>query len=347
MMNATGPTELSVICWFSFTISVCVMGSCLLVLMLVSSLCNTRLYRGSKVLIMHLLVIQLCLCGVTFPLLNLNSLATLTAHYGGFRMQCSLFYLANVATIHAENWAALLLAVNRFVALALPHLYSDFVSRKSLCLMIFTPWLIGISNSIPIYFGHGVDISRTPSGTCNIRTNGDLYGAVIWPAVGAYTPIALMGIIYFALFLRLVLARCICIKDHMHTAGSCECERMKRKRMRQVDLAKILVVSYVWHCMCFLPAPILLTLFPQLYAQFVMLPEWTIGTLMPCGYAASPVIFLSLSSDYRIGLRYLMRRLDKSRALCSTAGMTDGGDEIRCRKNTLPLSSLHHTGDKL
>ena len=280
-------SDFSMNIWFATSVSISVFGSLMLILTLASSVRNTKLYQGSKVLIVHLLLLQLSMCGIIFPLLHANQFSRFLGT--NFTLYCPLFYVMEIGIIHTENWASLLLCVNRYVAIALPHHYEKIIKKRALYAMVIIPWLIGIGNSFPLLFGYALTFIKFPNGSCEIAMKDDIFGAVIWAGIGAYTPLTLIGVIYIVLFVRLAVCRGTVVEKADNKDISGKSDRLKKRRERKLVLAKILMTSYFWHCVCFIPAPVVFTLFPELVAKFAMLPNWLIGTLIPCGYAASPV----------------------------------------------------------
>ena len=108
--------------------------------------------------------------------------------------------------------------------------------------------------------------------------------------LGTYIPTVLMGVIYLTLFVRLALDGHVCFPrldatEEATASGS----RWEKRHKRRVTMAKMLIASYVWYCLCLLPGPIIVTAYPHLLKRHLMLPHWTNGFLTLCGYAASPV----------------------------------------------------------
>ncbi|OQV12417.1 hypothetical protein BV898_13293 [Hypsibius exemplaris] len=293
--------------WFILTISVSLFGSVLLVLLLSAS-CRFRelLLRGSCILIFHSMLIQLLICAVICPILNISSYLTLINNTT--LVHCPTLIFFNTASDHTDNWAALFLAVNRFVAIVSPHHYDAWVSRKVLICMIIIPWLIGISDSLPVYFGIGGQTIIGPAG-CAFETDVDGFYGTLWFVIGAYIPIGLMGIIYTILFVRIGTAN----RNRPNLAVPFEPNgqnaRLSTTQKRQISIAKMLIGSFAWYCICFLPGPIIVSLFPGVYAVDQMLRLWISGLLGLCGFAGCPIIFLASSADYRTGVKGLFRMI--------------------------------------
>jgi hypothetical protein len=245
--------------------------------------------KGSKMLIINLMAMQLLLCGFFFPILNLN--VYMAFRRIAFNLHCPILLMLHIGTMHAEIWASLLLAINRYIAIALPHYYKKCLSWNSLVTMIVLPWLIGVGNTVPLYFGIGMNFSMVrPYGYCDARVIEVVYGT-IWVTIGAYIPMVLMGVVYLTLFIRLAIRRYKMQGQIEHLSGRKKPKsRLKStKNERQISMATMLVVSYLWFCLCFLPGPVLATSFHLIYVQDFMLALWTTRTIIICGYAVSPV----------------------------------------------------------
>ena len=64
--------------WFGFTMAVCVAASTLLLLLLVSSFQQRALHTGSRILLTHLMFIQLLISAVIYPLQTVFIYQTMT-----------------------------------------------------------------------------------------------------------------------------------------------------------------------------------------------------------------------------------------------------------------------------
>lgn len=287
---AAPTAKVSIDGWLTFSITVSIGGSLLLVLLLVTSFYHEKLHTGSRILIIHLMVMHLLICAIYYPLLNISSYMVLRGQI--ISIHCQPILLLHNGTMHAQNWASLVLAINRYTAITLPHCYKKLVTTKALIVMIVLPWLIGIGDTMPVYFGVGGDFILAPPYGCVFQTNDGIYGTV-WATIGGYVPIALMGIIYVTLFLQLAIARYHANRSVTNPitaqlSSSIPVSKSRTTRTRQMSMVKMLVASFVWYCLCFIPGPLIVTEFPFLYAEHFMLRLWVLS-IMLCGFAASPV----------------------------------------------------------
>ncbi|OQV12349.1 hypothetical protein BV898_13377 [Hypsibius exemplaris] len=304
LFNASSTTG-SLNGWFILSISISVGGATLLLLLIASSLVHEKLHKGSRVLVIHLMTMQLLICGIFYPILNISSY--LAMRHIKVNLNCTLLLFLEIATMHAEKWASLGLAVNRFVSLICPRSYRLFTSKKVLIITVTLPWLIGLGDTLPVLFQIGGEFGTSaPFGLCVLyaAVRNGTYG-IVWTTIGVYLPICLTGVLYLTLFARLS-RRARVGPEERKPSG-----RARAKQTRQIALSKLLVASFVWYSICYLPGPIVLTQFAAFYVRDVML--W-LRTLTLLGYAVSPVIFLCLSQEYRVGVRRLV-----SPMWCATA----------------------------
>ena len=153
------------------------------------------------------------------------------------------------------------------------------------------PWLIGIGITVPLYLGVGADFSwNAQTGLCYSRVNGNFAIYVTsWYSIGLYGPMALIGTLYLALFVHLLVKRrSISMAESPAAATGNRVANLSTGR-RHVQIAKMLMISFVWFCVCFIPSPIMTGNFPWVYVKYPMLQLWMTKTLSICGYAASPV----------------------------------------------------------
>ncbi|OQV17425.1 hypothetical protein BV898_08528 [Hypsibius exemplaris] len=296
--------------------SIC--GSSLLLLLLVTSFRRRRLHSGSNILVMHLMLLDLIICGITYPL-------SITITYRGMRgtqvdINCHAFLYFHMSVIFTENWANLVLAINRLFAIALPFLYKKITTIPGLIFMIVLPWVMGLGVTLPVYFGIGGALIQTifPLRACTPAPRPDGYG-IAWITLGAYVPLASIGLTYLSLCGRWIIKKVQ--KRQISPMQNEQAERQTAAvKARQIRLAKMLIASYLWHCMCFLSPPILLPSFPWLLRRYPMLIQlWLLKTAPMWGYVASPFIFLALSSDYQTGVRDLLNSLRGRRRQMDTS----------------------------
>ncbi|OWA55240.1 hypothetical protein BV898_19628 [Hypsibius exemplaris] len=319
-------SQSSVTGWFAFTMAVCVFGTVLFLLLLTAAV-TKGLHHGAGFLIIHISCLQLYLCAVSYPLSTIDIYLALipgTREEERLTLHCQSFLFIFKCAVHAEMWSSVLLAVNRCVAVALPYRYKEMTTRAMLCSMVGVPWVIALALNVPLLFGVGMELKRDhPVRYCLAMPNGDSYSAM-YLLMERFLPLAVKGVLHFALFLhfgiqrvhrnRVVRLLCVPLKtslpsrmprppqtrnsgSHAHRGG------------RNMVLAKILGLSFLWKCVCFLPGPISQGIYPNLYSSSKMLQFWMLRTFAVCGYAANPIFFFALSSDYQTALAQLLQHI--------------------------------------
>ncbi|OQV25379.1 hypothetical protein BV898_01057 [Hypsibius exemplaris] len=294
------PSSLAATSWFGVSMSASVGSSSMLIILLLTSLRHQKMRKGTGTLIIHLMLMQLTLCLIYFPIEDITTYLALRSI--PVRIDCEALLILRLGTMYSENWASLLLALNRFIALELPHFYQRILTRNALIAMIIFPWIVGLGSTLWVHFGTvGVDLIQLPLpyGYCASRVTKGVNGTIL-VAIGAYGPLLFMGLIYSNLCYRLMVTRSQ--GTHRSSVGPIihnkESSRLVGARARQKALAKMLIVSFLWYCVFFLPGPLVVTTFPALTKRFVICYPW-LRTMNLFGYAASPFIFLLLNAEYQ------------------------------------------------
>ncbi|OQV15356.1 hypothetical protein BV898_10462 [Hypsibius exemplaris] len=290
--------------WFGLSMGITLAGSGLLILLLVSAVRRENSRSGSRILLLHLMSTQLLLCGLLFPIHFITSYLALIRRNP--TISCSSFAFIHTSTTFAQNWSQALIAVNRFVAIGLPHHYRSWVSRRTLAAMIVAPWVTGFAITLPVYFGIGGDFTMNKAyGSCFAKVNGPYL--TVWFALGNYVPLALTGVLYISLFVKLAGRKRVISVHAVPAVGNDEKgPRLTQTQRRHIAIARMLVVSVVCNGICLVPAPVITSFFPNVFARNGMVQLWLVKTMVMCGYAASPVIFLIMSSDYQKEVRRVL-----------------------------------------
>ncbi|OWA50770.1 hypothetical protein BV898_15276 [Hypsibius exemplaris] len=308
--------------WFAFTIAICVFGTVSLLLLLIVAL-TKRLHHGAAFLIIHLSCLQLFLCAISYPLSTTDIyLALIPDQTVRFAIHCPSFLFIFKVVLHTEMWSSVLLAVNRCVAVALPHHYRMMTTKVALASMIGVPWVIALVINIPLLFGVGLDLKRDhPVEYCLAMPNGSVYSRV-YLVMERYLPLGVKGVMHFALFLHIHVKRVNgrkSVKPFVPSTCTAPSRSLQKPQTattskrahaqrggRNIVLAEILGVSFIWKCVCFLPGPISQEVYPALYSSSQILQFWMLRTFALCGYAANPIFFFALSSDYQTALAQLL-----------------------------------------
>lgn len=192
----------------------------------------------------------------------------------------------------ASAWwifCAWLVATFRVAAIERPHQFRKWTSKPVLAATIFIPWVVCVSINLPVYFNEGASFVWTPEqGMCWPKVTPNKHYIHVLLSVGTYFPVAFTGIAYVTLFIRLAL------RQHRmpptNRIAPVLNDRRDGTRLRHVALAKMLLASFVWYCLCVFPSPILTSFFPQLLVRDAMLRLWLAKFLVVLAVAGSPVL---------------------------------------------------------
>ncbi|XP_055341323.1 rhodopsin-like [Paramacrobiotus metropolitanus] len=290
--NVTSTTFPSMCVWFACVNLVSFVGTVSSVLLLYVILNNQSLRSGCGILIAHLLFQELITCSVHYMLFSLKVfLRRLDVLWLD---DCQISPVFFVIVIHAGNWSSCFLACNRLVATVFPSAYEACMTTKMTVTMIVGSWIIGALCNIPPLFGYGLRFVASHLGTCEIiRFPGMVFSLIA--AMGAYIPITLLGIMHITIYMR-IRFRWLCDAGN-HSAAGCDSVVWKKRLRRRIMIARMLFASFIWYCLCFLPVPVLLAVRPDMYFGNDLVLLWS-RFLLLCGYAANPLIFIAMNSQY-------------------------------------------------
>lgn len=224
------------------------------------------------------------MCGVHLPL---NTIMTFKAQFHIFSSSvCRYFHFTFLWTQHAGHWSAFFLAVNRFVATFFPHAYNrnSWAIKVSCIGMIVGAWVIGCLNNLAPCLGvGGLYELRPPWYSCGIRPDGSQFFATV-QALGVYIPEAGLVGLYAVIVLKLTLLR------FGGNRVGIEMQRSDMERTRRrYAVAKVLLASSLWYCMCYFPNTIIAsTSLVRLFIQNPVMQLW-MRTVFLLGYAVNPV----------------------------------------------------------
>ncbi|XP_055337120.1 allatostatin-A receptor-like [Paramacrobiotus metropolitanus] len=268
-LHLVSPQELKA--WFALTTAFGIVGAVLTLLLFMIMVILNKFRTGSGIMISHSQLIDFIICSILNPVQNVTILQIQSGRYT--LIDCRFVQFTQILFVFVGNWSAVLLAGNRFVAIVLPLHYGKVTTRWALALGITTAWIISLACSVPMYFNVGVVLGMQPTGACGtVQISGHFFQSV--GIVSTYFPIALLGAMYMTVFLQQKLCKR-------------EAKRQREAMRKRVALAKALCCSFLWYCLCMLPAPVLINFFPDVWRHEFRLLMWT-RTLLIIGYAANP-----------------------------------------------------------
>ena len=90
--------------WFSCSLVISILASLTLLLLLISALRQNNLRTGSRILLFHLMAIQLLICAGVFPIQFINMYQRIGQNKWVF--ECPPFMLFAMGAVFTENWAS-------------------------------------------------------------------------------------------------------------------------------------------------------------------------------------------------------------------------------------------------
>ncbi|XP_055350405.1 rhodopsin-like [Paramacrobiotus metropolitanus] len=286
--------------WFIIMLTFSLFGTILNLSLMLPIIASRKLRCGTGILIAHLLLINATLCLIHMSILSISTYAV--APYTDLSLSfCRHTLFWYYLSLDAVNWTFLLIGINQFVAIFLPHSYTKWSGNVIVTgVMVTLPWLIGLSCKLPIFNEMGCRWQpTTPWGTCGVRVYP---GSVVYPlivTVCVFSPLGALGVVYAVIFGGVAL-RSVWMRRQKN-GMSRGAQRMFTRRYRNV---KMLFVSYLWYSCCLLPAPIASSLFPKEYTSEMLLPLF-MRALLLFGYATIPVVYLVMNAEYRGHARML------------------------------------------
>ncbi|XP_055347997.1 olfactory receptor 11A1-like [Paramacrobiotus metropolitanus] len=297
--NSTPPVyhrfRLEVTVWYSIMTFLSTTGCTLSILLLLLIALSKKLRTRSSALFLNLLLQVALQCGVGMPLL-VQSYQGVPFSLAGDKELCRRTFIFYFIIVHCVDWTDLMIAVNRFIAVCLPHKYPQWTRGFRLYSMVVAPWLIGLGIALLPQFGIGGEFRRFTSW----ESCGVFYYNATWSLVfvmlGIGLPVSSTFLLYLTIF-AVVLYRHFRVP--VAPVGMGEATRRTQKRYRSVRMFFGVFVCYAG---CLLPPPIANGFFQKEYSSQPML-QLIFRAVMLLGNALIPVIYLIVSKDYRAQLR--------------------------------------------
>ncbi|XP_055340580.1 adenosine receptor A3-like [Paramacrobiotus metropolitanus] len=274
--------------WVSLTMTMTFAGTVTIILLLTATIRYRSLRAGAGRLIAHLLCIDFFICGITTPGYMLIIFLDLVGI--PYTINCTAWVTIRMLSINVQYWASMVLAVNRLVAIALPHHYKVWTRRSVMLAMMGMCWVIAIAINLPPLFGHAYSLGKYPPlMSCTMKPLDDMLFPII-SSIGSHIPIATLSVVY--IFIALYTIR---LKNAVNSG---------KQMVRRIKVARMLFVSFAFYFICFLPMTVLPPFFPKIIFTMPVVMLWLIA-LQILGFSSSPFIFLLMNDEYRKSLRAL------------------------------------------
>ncbi|XP_055340589.1 proteinase-activated receptor 1-like [Paramacrobiotus metropolitanus] len=252
------------------------MGTLLNALLFAAIVTSGKLRQGSGVLIAHSIFLETVLCAIAFPLIVAstyrpqNSMTSVP--------MCRFTMLVFYGVMWTENWASVIIGINRFVAIFFPHGY-NLIRKKQATTM---PW-----------------------GACGARPISAVYGIVT--ILTTPLPVATLGFLYVSIFSAIFIRNAMSRRktDPGGAPGNKKPHGIIHKRLKT---ARMMFTSYIWFSLCYLPAPVASSVAPVAYSSSPLISLF-LRLLLLCGYATSPIIYLSMNEEYRRRAKKILMKI--------------------------------------
>jgi 7 transmembrane receptor (rhodopsin family) len=201
-----------------------------------------------------------------------------------FKVYCP-FHMWMIITLGFTNpWTDVCLAVNRFVAICLPHQYHRISSKKVLIAMIAYCWIGSFICGLLVGTGMTAQsIELVAKGCKVIKSN---YIGLLSSYYGIYLPYVLIGLVIFG-----IMAKVISDRFHRFMAGSVVPEGLRGSQERRLKKARMFLAVYMWGIICYIPNILMNNVFFY-YLQKYPLVGFSTRILSSCNYAFVPVNIL-------------------------------------------------------
>ncbi|GAU99485.1 hypothetical protein RvY_10481-2 [Ramazzottius varieornatus] len=283
--------------WIAVTMALSLLAALLFIVLLLAVGRKRKLRAGAGILISNLLISELLLTAIFFPLSSIAIYHSLAYPKDYFLLSDAALDFVRISVIYSFHWNGAFLALNRYCAVLHPRFYQDkFSSRRLLFGLVVLTWLIGFTIAVPTYTKNVFedtlwyeDLSPDYSSSNNSSSKDHRKSlSCIRNTFGAYIPAVLIGAIYCTLFCHIaVLYRDERRPPATSASSSASPPTESLVRQRRLAVAKMLFVSYWFFGVCFMTTPIIYSFFPSTFVR----PEvqtWT-RTLDVLGHTFNPV----------------------------------------------------------
>ncbi|XP_055339309.1 uncharacterized protein LOC129588915 [Paramacrobiotus metropolitanus] len=263
--------------WFIIHLTISQAGGAVHLLLIGVLLLERRLRGGSGGLVLHLVVLEGLVCGVHMPLAAILSDGMQRGRWD-IRPVCPVIHFLFLTTSQAGYWTSFFLAVNRFIAAAIPHLYPRLTRPPAILAMLTASWTVAVSTTAPLFAQHGGVMTVLPPWmACGIRvTSVPLRTAA--QVVGVYIPLVGSVVLYAVSVVLLSRQRRRRVAE----------EGRKAVPERRLRVARMLLVSTVVLGLAYVPGVVLLAQYKSVVAGLPVVDLW-IRTLFLLAYAVQPL----------------------------------------------------------
>ena len=280
--------------WCSISVIEVVIGGLLYTTFFAVFITQGRVRVGSGLLIGHLVLLNFLVC--TFYQLGQTMVTYVAQIYVVNGLFCRNFEFLMVLTHFSANLSSLLLAVNRAIAIFIPHSYHRCTKPPVLCFFIGLPWFIALVLSLLPYFGVGGSFGVVkPFGACGISPGPPKFIYLMGSTIGIHFPILSVLLTYVVVFGKRIITT---VKFRTHPTGETPAGRSEARSMeRRTAVARVLFGSAIWDCVCVMPTSIVIQWWPREYYDSPYIQLW-LRTLFFTAYVPYPVRLRVRDADF-------------------------------------------------
>ncbi|XP_055330393.1 melatonin receptor type 1B-A-like [Paramacrobiotus metropolitanus] len=252
---------------------------------------NDNLRHGCGILIIHYLIARTVSCTFVSVFNGILQQTALPPVYCKVQMYCQFFLR------YAADWIESLVAVNRMMALSMPHHYRRMATEKVTNISALAMWVFSALWALPGSFDLGVQYVRNPYGTCVFDQRGN-FGRMLF-FIGFYLPLLIGAVCYGVIYVQLIWRK---------MAGTSITGGITRTlHQRRVRMANTMFAAFVWTVVCYLPLPVVAVAAPTSTFKYPLMPMW-LSFVLFFGYMTTPIVFCAMNAEYRQGVIQMYTR---------------------------------------
>ncbi|OWA53947.1 hypothetical protein BV898_18371 [Hypsibius exemplaris] len=261
---------------------------------------------GVSLLIFHFVAVNLLMCLVTLPTAILVVMGKRDGWFMIAGNSCSYFAVLYTINVSVVNWSDAGLAANRLVALYLPHRYRAWTRPAVSLAIILCCWLICVVIALPFTLSAGGQGTvRSGLGMCNITPRGRFGDFLL--STHTYVPYAISGIGSLLILWKFFSVSRLRNGDVAPYRTGHVVARHRMRTQRRLNMAKIVLLNFLWSVVCAFPGYVINSAFAFLYYKDPVGVLW-VRTSAACQYVFTPCIFLLSNPEYQRRLRGLVNR---------------------------------------
>ena len=271
--------------WIASTLSLCVLGVFSNITVLITTWPKGERKNVLNLQIFHFITINLLLCMFGTP----TAVFLVLAKHHGLPVPptlCNFTHPPTVVLTALINWCDAGLSANRVIALYFPLKYKNWNSKFFGLAMIAGSWVICLSTVFPIALGvEGSKMLSAPLGQCTVKAPSGIFGKFSTPLV-AYIPYAITGV-----GAVLILCKTVALlrdRRRIFQISGLDAGRRDGVLKRRLNLARMLLLNFLWAAVCSAPAYVIVVNFPHLFATSPVSALW-VWTCAVCQYCFTPV----------------------------------------------------------